>query len=92
MGKAPQDEVPLNPQVWTSGQVRLDSTARSVRPGSHDPRLTYGDWHTAIEAIQGFVEHYQGVDFLYNVYGADDYYSLALGALMKLRPPPKESS
>ena len=72
--------------------MRLDRTARSGRPGSRDPKLTYGDWHTVIEAIQGFVERYQGVDFMYNVYGEDENDSLAVGALMKLRAPPTESS
>ena len=64
-------------------------TARNARPG--EPRLLmYGDWCTALTAIQGFVEHYLGLDFLYNVYGDDEGLSLALGALRKYSLPPSE--
>lgn len=85
-------KVPLNTQAWTSGQVRIDRTPRNARPRSRDPRLTYGDWCNAIGAMQGFLDHYEGIDFLYNIYGEDEDYSLALGALRKLSRPPAESS
>ena len=92
VGKAPDVEVPLNTVGWTCGQVRLDRTPRNVLPWSHDPRLTYANWCNTIVAIQGFVFHYPEIDFVYNTYGEDEYYSLALGALRKLSPPPTESS
>ena len=88
----PGQELPLNPKDWTSWQVRLEMTPRNVRPGSRDPKLTYGVWCTALEAIQGFVERYQGRDVLFNVYGDDENYSLALGRLWKMVRPPTESS
>ncbi len=81
VGHAADVQVPLNPQDWTSGQVRLDRTARDSRP--REPKLTYGDWYNALTAIQGFVEHYQGIDFLYNVYGEDQEFALAVGALRR---------
>ena len=92
VGKPPGDEVPLNPQQWTSGQVRLDMTPRNARPRSRDPRLIYADWCNAVWAIQGFVNHYQGRAFVYIVYSEDEHYSLALGSLTKQVRPPTESS
>ncbi len=68
--------------------MRLNRTARFSRP--REPRLTYGDWCNAITAIQGFVEHYQGIDFLYNVYGEDEDLVLALGGLRKQSRSPAE--
>ena len=85
---APNVEVPLNPQDWTSGQVRLDRTAKNSRP--REPKLTYGDWYDALTAIQGFVEHYQGIDFLYNVFGEDEDFTLAVGGLRKQSRSPSE--
>ena len=67
-------------------------TPRNVRPGSRDPKLTYGEWCTALLAIQGFVERYQGKVFLYNVFHGDENDSWAVGRLMKLRAPPTEIS
>lgn len=83
---APKVQVPLSPQDWTSGQVTLQRTARNIRRGE-PTLLTYGDWCTAVMAIQGFVEHYRGIDFLYNVYGDNEGVSLALGALRNTRAP-----
>ena len=67
-------------------------TPRNARPGSQDPRLTYLDWFDALGVIQGFVEHYQGKSFLFNVYGVDQDYSLAVGSIHKLLRPPAESN
>ena len=74
-------QVSLNSQAWISGKVRLDRTATNSRPG--EPKLTYGAWYDALSAIRGFVEHYPRIDFLYNVYGEDEDFSLAVGALRK---------
>ena len=68
--------------------MRLDRTAKNSRP--REPKLTYGDWCDVITAIQGFVEHYQGIDFLYIVFGEDEDSTLAVGGLRKQSRPPEE--
>ena len=50
----------------------------------------YGDWCTAITAMQGFVQHYLGIDFLFNVFGDDEGLPLALGMLRKFYAPPSD--
>ena len=67
--------------------MRLDRTAKQSRP--REPNLTYGDWYNALTAIEGFVEHYQVLDFLYYVFGEDRDFTLAVGGIRKNRALPR---